>query len=283
MEQTALCNVAQVVREKSATHGTGNATAEIIFMCDSCINGIYGDNCVLQCSQSCEENICNIRDGTCNCRSNYSGEQCENCIRDRYGEGCTKPCSLGCLENSCSSTDGKCDCKYFYKGGKCDVCEDGRLSQREAQGHTDEQETTHPEMSYASKGQEVKNNTTKKYIHLSRLCTLQCRKKGHTLVPGQQRESRYGNRNQQPHTSYTENNAETGNKLYEDIASDTDDLTTVQENFKKETGHSVTKITQHVELVIIAETLEDGGLEIDEDDQKARGIATKFKEKGGIY
>ncbi|WAR17108.1 PTPRT-like protein, partial [Mya arenaria] len=74
-----------------------------------------------------------------------------------------------------------------------------------------------------------------------------------------------------------------GNKLNEDISNGTDHSGIIQANVKQEAGHRVNIQTQHVELVMTDETIEDDGLEIDDDDKIARTTAIKFEEKSGIY
>ncbi|WAR17004.1 PTPRT-like protein, partial [Mya arenaria] len=264
-----------------------------VLKCLSCKNGYYGKdtNCDKKCSSGCIGETCDTN-GTCLCKPDFTGNICDSCVDGKYGVDCSLRCSQGCEENICSLLDGSCNCSSYHTAENneptttdkpnvvaavvgavgavilvvavvivvIDLKRRNELCWKKPRDEEQHSEEIPQPVVYA---------------------TVQ--KNRHTPVTPQQRESSYGNREQQSHTLFAKYNAETGNTLYEDIASGTGDLNTVQENSKPETRRSVIVETQHVELVMEAETLEDDGLEIDDDDQIAREKATKFEEKGGIY
>ncbi|XP_052762555.1 receptor-type tyrosine-protein phosphatase F-like isoform X2 [Mya arenaria] len=282
--------------------------------CDSCVDGLYGVNCSLQCSQGCEGNVCNSLDGSCNCSKMYSGEKCESCIDGLYGVSCSESCSTGCVQNNCSAINGNCDCKEYYKGDTCNVCVDGRDGDHclnKAEIKNTQTEADKPNVGAAVGGafsavlvvvagvliviilkrrnklcwkKPRGDEQISEEIHTPQpIVYATVQKNRPKPVPAQERDTRHGYQTQQPHTSFTELHTEADNKLYEDISLGADNPNSIQENVNQETGRNFNVETQQVELFIVEETAEDAILEIDEDDQIARAIATKFEEKGGLY
>ncbi|XP_061170708.1 receptor-type tyrosine-protein phosphatase epsilon-like [Saccostrea echinata] len=96
-----------------------------------CNETFYGMNCEKMCSLNCENQRCNIINGTClRCRPGWTGMLCKSvCPRGWYGHGCKKQCSGHCRNNDiCDHVTGRCDngCADGWIGRNCEEsCKDG--------------------------------------------------------------------------------------------------------------------------------------------------------------
>ncbi|XP_061192788.1 multiple epidermal growth factor-like domains protein 10 [Saccostrea echinata] len=93
--------------------------------------GVYGENCTLPCSQSCQERHCNILDGAClGCLTGYKGPRCEEqCDNYKYGFECTFTCGNCSNGEQCHHVNGRCTngCDVGAQGYTCDeACPFGR-------------------------------------------------------------------------------------------------------------------------------------------------------------
>ncbi|XP_052765154.1 multiple epidermal growth factor-like domains protein 10 isoform X2 [Mya arenaria] len=248
-------------------------------ICESCVEGKYGDTCSMQCSRGCEGIICNSTDGSCNCSSNFTGEKCESCIEGRYGISCSRSCSPGCVRGICSSSNGNCECKEYYKGDTCDVCIDGRYGDHCLNIYK-------PNVGAAVGGTVstvlVVVAVVVIIIIFKRRHNLCCKKpRGEQQLsedihtpqpvlyatvqenrPAQQMETGPGHMAQKPHTSFTEHHTATSNTLYEEISFGSHDSNTVQENVQQETGQKGNVESQHVELSMVENTAEYAIIEL---------------------
>ncbi|XP_052762049.1 multiple epidermal growth factor-like domains protein 10 [Mya arenaria] len=118
--------------------------------CENCIRDRYGEGCSKTCSLGCLENTCSSTDGKCDCKEFYTGDRCDVCRDGRNGDHClnniesrrpnkTNNFPTGALTGGVIGAVIVFDAAVVIA-----VLLRRRLSQREAQGHTDEQETTHP-------------------------------------------------------------------------------------------------------------------------------------------
>ncbi|XP_062573680.1 multiple epidermal growth factor-like domains protein 6 [Saccostrea cucullata] len=88
-------------------------------------SGVYGRNCSLSCPINCQEQRCNIVNGTClGCVPGYIGQMCETeCPFGWYGDLCKRQCTGHCNGNiSCNHVTGYCDggCAAGLMGKQCD-------------------------------------------------------------------------------------------------------------------------------------------------------------------
>ncbi|XP_061170700.1 multiple epidermal growth factor-like domains protein 6 [Saccostrea echinata] len=96
-----------------------------------CNKSSYGRNCDRKCSVNCEDQRCNIVNGTCiRCTKGWKGSSCENkCPKGWYGLGCKQQCSGHCINNEvCNHATGRCDngCADGWIGITCEEsCKDG--------------------------------------------------------------------------------------------------------------------------------------------------------------
>lgn len=101
--------------------------------CERCKTGYYGDpsaGCdMCECSDSgAINNLCNSRNGKCNCKPGYKGQLCDECASGfaDISLDCA-PCQ--CHENGsnsdvCDPISGQCLCKSNVNGLKCDMCDE---------------------------------------------------------------------------------------------------------------------------------------------------------------
>ncbi|XP_062609303.1 multiple epidermal growth factor-like domains protein 10 [Saccostrea cucullata] len=93
--------------------------------------GRYGSNCSLQCPLNCQNQRCDIVNGSClGCRPGWTGTFCNQpCEVGFYGLECSGTCSRHCLDNTtCSYVNGNCEkgCVEGFGGMKCEEeCENG--------------------------------------------------------------------------------------------------------------------------------------------------------------
>ncbi|XP_061185193.1 protein draper-like [Saccostrea echinata] len=93
--------------------------------------GVYGENCNVACPKNCQEQRCDIVNGTClGCLPGWSGRFCENiCQGGWYGFECKLRCFGHCRNNAfCNHVTGQCDngCADGWKGLYCNKqCKDG--------------------------------------------------------------------------------------------------------------------------------------------------------------
>ncbi|XP_025076729.1 uncharacterized protein LOC112553602 [Pomacea canaliculata] len=97
--------------------------------CLECEEGYWGANtCPNNCGQGCESGLCNVTDGTCQCRKqgqHWVSPKCERCSKDYWGANCTHECSKTCTgtdqEGYCDNTTGQClkGCSAGYWGDNC--------------------------------------------------------------------------------------------------------------------------------------------------------------------
>ena len=98
--------------------------------CDYCVPGYWGTECTQTCSPGCNNNECNNVDGTCSCKSSWSGqrwegEKCDKCESGYWGRECRQKCHNKCRINgkngtACRKDNGHCDyCVLGYWGTEC--------------------------------------------------------------------------------------------------------------------------------------------------------------------
>ncbi|XP_052763221.1 cell death abnormality protein 1-like [Mya arenaria] len=94
--------------------------------CISCKKGFYESStfCQKSCSIGCQNQSCND-DGTCNCTSRFNGTTCTECMYGYHGTNCDELCSVGCEKRQCNK-DGTCSCRDYFEGTTCDTCSNGR-------------------------------------------------------------------------------------------------------------------------------------------------------------
>ncbi|XP_061168121.1 uncharacterized protein LOC133177046 [Saccostrea echinata] len=102
----------------------------------NCQNRTYGVNCLEQCGNCRNNDVCNIETGACpnGCTAGYNGTLCKDaCLAGHYGENCLQTCSQFCKNNRvCNSVTGSCPegCSAGYQGSTCDqTCENGTYGQ----------------------------------------------------------------------------------------------------------------------------------------------------------
>ncbi|XP_061170697.1 receptor-type tyrosine-protein phosphatase alpha-like [Saccostrea echinata] len=124
-----------------------------------CTKGTYGNLCNIHCSKHCQENKCNIINGTClGCIPGWSGKFCQTpCASGSYGQDCKFRCSEHCQDGkTCNPVTGTCDegcasgwtrpkcnesCSYGHYGPNCALncsghCLNGNTCNKET-GHCD--------------------------------------------------------------------------------------------------------------------------------------------------
>ncbi|XP_061170684.1 cell death abnormality protein 1-like [Saccostrea echinata] len=84
-------------------------------------SGVYGSNCSIPCPINCQEQRCNIVNGTClGCVPGYVGQTCKDeCNNGTYGPDCIHNCSGHCLNGTtCNKENGFCElsCNPGYAG-----------------------------------------------------------------------------------------------------------------------------------------------------------------------
>lgn len=69
--------------------------------CNTCIVGMYGEQCDMICSQKCKYGRCERYGGNCTdgCIRNFNGTMCDLCIHGKYGESCELDCPFSCAGN----------------------------------------------------------------------------------------------------------------------------------------------------------------------------------------
>ncbi|XP_061170695.1 uncharacterized protein LOC133180136 [Saccostrea echinata] len=94
--------------------------------------GTYGETCELNCSEHCQENRCDIINGTClGCMAGWTGKFCQTpCESGSYGVECKHQCGGHCRDgHTCSPVTGNCDkgCASGWTGSLCnESCISGR-------------------------------------------------------------------------------------------------------------------------------------------------------------
>ncbi|XP_061170707.1 multiple epidermal growth factor-like domains protein 10 [Saccostrea echinata] len=112
----------------------GYESTTITELCEVIVNGcseagVYGENCNVACPKNCQEQRCDIVNGTClGCLPGWSGRFCENiCQGGWYGLECKLRCFGHCRNNAfCNHVTGQCDngCAEGWKGIYSE-CKDG--------------------------------------------------------------------------------------------------------------------------------------------------------------
>ncbi|XP_062567735.1 multiple epidermal growth factor-like domains protein 10 [Saccostrea cucullata] len=87
--------------------------------------GVYGSNCNIPCPENCQENKCDILNGTCQgCSPGWTGKMCHlKCPLGFYGLACKDHCEGHCRENlTCHHVTGRCEggCADGWIGRLCD-------------------------------------------------------------------------------------------------------------------------------------------------------------------
>ncbi|WAR17010.1 TIE1-like protein, partial [Mya arenaria] len=131
--------------------------------CEDCIRDRYGEGCSKTCSLGCVENTCSSADGKCDCKYFYKGYKCDVC---EDGDHCLNNIESRHPNNTNNFPTGALTggvigaVVVFDAAVVIAVLCRRRLSQRKAQGHTDEQNTTHPGGELTQPGQyETLNNS----------------------------------------------------------------------------------------------------------------------------
>lgn len=109
--------------------------------CDRCKNGFWNlsatdpDGCI-----ACTCNLlgtwnnqgCDKRTGSCQCKRLVTGESCDRCLPEHYGlseeaDGCRAcDCDIGgSFDNNCDILSGQCKCREGFGGRRCDSAESG--------------------------------------------------------------------------------------------------------------------------------------------------------------
>ncbi|XP_062607536.1 tyrosine-protein kinase receptor Tie-1-like [Saccostrea cucullata] len=101
-----------------------------------CKRGTYGTLCNKHCSEHCEDNKCDIINGTCmGCMPGWTGQFCQTpCDSGSYGNNCQLRCSGHCMNGqTCNKVTGICDkgCASGWTGPKCnELCFSGLFGER---------------------------------------------------------------------------------------------------------------------------------------------------------
>ncbi|XP_062573674.1 multiple epidermal growth factor-like domains protein 11 [Saccostrea cucullata] len=88
-------------------------------------SGVYGVNCDKVCPINCQEQRCNVVNGSClGCRPGWTGDKCDqSCPTGRYGIGCNRKCVGHCTNKvTCNREFGHCvnGCASGWMGDMCD-------------------------------------------------------------------------------------------------------------------------------------------------------------------
>ncbi|XP_062599879.1 multiple epidermal growth factor-like domains protein 10 [Saccostrea cucullata] len=89
--------------------------------------GTYGEACERNCPEHCQQNKCDILNGTClGCVPGWMGKYCRTpCASGSYGLECKHQCAGHCRDDgTCNSVTGNCDkgCASGWTGSLCDEC-----------------------------------------------------------------------------------------------------------------------------------------------------------------
>ncbi|XP_061170682.1 tyrosine-protein kinase receptor Tie-1-like [Saccostrea echinata] len=87
--------------------------------------GVYGSHCSIPCPDNCQEDRCNIVNGSCpGCIPGWTGEMCkEKCPWGWHGVACKAKCAGHCRGNlTCNHVTGQCEdgCTNGWIGRLCD-------------------------------------------------------------------------------------------------------------------------------------------------------------------
>ncbi|XP_078330009.1 receptor-type tyrosine-protein phosphatase gamma-like [Crassostrea virginica] len=100
-------------------------------LCEECIPGMYGENCLYHCSGFCQNKTCQRYNGTClyGCEKGYTGSSCnQTCPSGRFGFDCREECGNCYQKHACNHVSGICadGCNEGFKGQLCNTpCSDG--------------------------------------------------------------------------------------------------------------------------------------------------------------
>ncbi|XP_078318417.1 uncharacterized protein LOC144620713 [Crassostrea virginica] len=87
--------------------------------------GVYGNSCNKSCPENCQEQRCDIINGSClGCTPGWIGEYCnKECDAGFYGLECSMECIGHCKDGPCNHTTGNCDkeCSDGWTGDRCDI------------------------------------------------------------------------------------------------------------------------------------------------------------------
>ncbi|XP_078317014.1 receptor-type tyrosine-protein phosphatase epsilon-like [Crassostrea virginica] len=87
--------------------------------------GVYGNSCNESCPENCQEQRCDITNGSClGCTPGWIGEYCnKECEDGFYGLECSTECKGYCKNGPCNHTTGNCDkgCTDGWTGDHCDT------------------------------------------------------------------------------------------------------------------------------------------------------------------
>ncbi|XP_062573679.1 uncharacterized protein LOC134235558 [Saccostrea cucullata] len=123
-------------RLDGVTYPNGYVTNPITELCEVKVTGcskaeVYGSNCSIPCPTHCQDQRCNIVNGTClGCKPGYEGEMCKTeCPGGLYGKLCKRQCAGHCRGNrTCDHVTGNCKegCAAGWIGKQCDQkCKEG--------------------------------------------------------------------------------------------------------------------------------------------------------------
>ncbi|XP_062617125.1 protein draper-like isoform X2 [Saccostrea cucullata] len=134
----------------------------IVYGCSKA--GVYGRHCKQKCPANCQEQRCDIINGTClGCLPGWTGTLCEiKCSGGWYGLECKVQCFGHCRLNAyCNHVTGQCDneCDEGWKGIYCEErCEEGYYGvdcKYNCSGHCRNNDSCNKETGHCDKGCEA--------------------------------------------------------------------------------------------------------------------------------
>ncbi|WAR16635.1 PTPRM-like protein [Mya arenaria] len=259
-------------------------------ICGICPPGKHGDSCSNNCTyphcfcsseracEGCEIGYWDRRQNcsltcifpTCRCTNHTN---CLSCKDGSYGleNKCNKTCPSGCDNNTCEN-NGMCfSCKPNYTGNKCDSCVDGLYGvncslqcSQGCEGNVCNSLDGSCNCSKMYSGEKCESCIDGLYgVSCSESCSTGCVQNNCSAINGNCDCKEYYK-------------GDTCNVCVD--GRDGDHCLN-----KAEIKNTQTEADKPNVGAAVEETAEDAILEIDEDDQIARAIATKFEEKGGLY